>query len=182
MSLPGYLPKSKQIMPLEGTRLTVEETLLGTSGSLTIRPTPSEAHVFVDGKDKGQGTVSAQGLPMDEQIPVRVELVGYETHEAQIKLQAEEPMQTLNITLEQSKGRNNRRRSAPATRKVVLQAPYGTWANIYYKGQRIGTTPTEATLPIGKVKLQVRNDEAKIDKNIVVNISRSGDGRIKLKF
>ena len=63
-----------------------------------------------------------------------------------------------------------------------MQAPYGTWANVYYNGRRVGTTPTEATLPIGKIRLQVKNDEAKLDKTINVDVPRDGDGRIQLQF
>lgn len=180
LSLPGYEHFTKKLMPLEGTAITLEETLLGTSGSLTIRPVPPEATVFVDGKDRGTGTVNVQGLQFGTELPIRVELKGYETHESTVSLKPKAPSQTLPIKLE-PKTTGGRRRG-PTTRKVILQAPYGTWANVYYKGRRLGTTPTEATLPFGKIDVQVRNDEAKINKTIRIQVSKRGNGRIELRF
>ncbi len=180
LSLPGYQPFTKKLMPLEGTAITVEEILLGTSGSLTIRPVPAEAQVLVDGKDRGTGTVNVQGLDFGKPISIRVELKGYETYESTISLKPEASTQTLPIKLEVKTSGNRRR--GPRTRKVILQAPYGTWANVYYKGRRLGTTPTEATLPLGKVSVQVRNDEAKINKTIRIEVLKRGNGRIELRF
>ncbi|MCA9553997.1 MAG: PEGA domain-containing protein, partial [Myxococcales bacterium] len=181
LELPGYEPLKKTFMPLEGSTLTLEERLLATSGSLVVRPTPVEAKVLVDGKDRGQGTVSVQGLPLGEEILVRVELDGYEAFEERVKLAPDDASRTIAATLEEARGR----RPAPRTvtrRKVMLRTPYGTWANVYYNGQRIGTTPVQANLPVGKVQLQVRNDEAKVNKTITVNVPRSGSDTIELQF
>jgi len=110
-----------------------------------------------------------------------VELDGYEAFEERVKLAPDDASRTIAATLEEARGR----RPAPRTvtrRKVMLRTPYGTWANVYYNGQRIGTTPVQANLPVGKVQLQVRNDEAKVNKTITVNVPRSGSDTIELQF
>jgi serine/threonine protein kinase len=181
LELPGYQPLKKQLMPLEGSTLQIEERLLATSGSLIVRPTPAEARVFVDGKDRGQGTVSVQGLPLGEEILVRVELDGHEPFEERVSLAPERASRTVTANLEATQARRPAPRAA-ARRKVMLRTPYGTWANVYFNGQRIGTTPVQATLPVGKVELQVRNDEAKVNKTITVDVPRDGEDTIELKF
>ena len=181
LALPGYQPLKKSLMPLEGSTLQIEEKLLATAGSLVVRPSPPEARVFVDGKDRGQGTVSVQGLPLGEEILVRVELDGYAPFEQRISLAPDAATRTVPAALEELKGRRPPPRAA-ARRKVMLRTPYGTWANVYYNGQRIGTTPVQATLPVGKVELQVRNDEAKVNKTITVEVPRSGSDTIELQF
>lgn len=172
----GFEKVEKTIKPAQGSILEMNEKLVATSGSLTIRPEPPEATVIVNDKDRGTGTVNLQGLDLGKSINVIVELDGYKTFEKEVTLTKDDPMQTLPVPLEKGRTRG------PTRRKVILQAPYGSWANVYFRGRRLGTTPVEATLPIGEVKLRVVNDESQIDREVTVRIPRRGGTEVRLKF
>ena len=172
----GFEKVTKEIKPAEGTALELNEKLRAISGSLTVRPTPPEATVIVNEKDRGSGTVNLQGLPLGDTIAVVIELEGYETVERELTLTDDAPIQEVEVTLQEGKSRGTTRR------KVILQAPYGSWANVYYRGRHLGTTPVEANLPVGALKLRVVNDESSIDREISVKIPRRGGNEIRLEF
>ena len=148
-------------------------------GQLVVMPTPENAAVFIDGQARGKGTVQVNGLSLDRPIEVRVELDGYGTFTQAIELTADNPQQTLAVPLAPDP-RARRRAKRTRTRKVTLTAPYGTWATVYYKGRALGATPTEARLPIGKVRLRLRNDEIKLNKEVRIEVPRTGSKKILL--
>ncbi|MEL7372628.1 MAG: PEGA domain-containing protein, partial [Myxococcota bacterium] len=164
---------------IAGQPLVIDEVLQAIEGQLTVMPTPREAHVVVDGISRGTGRVQVHGLPLDRPVEVRVELDGYGDFTQALELTKDKPHQTLAVPLAIDP---RARRTRPKSRKVVITAPYGTWANVYYRNRALGSTPIEATLPIGLVKLRVRNDELKIDKLVDIQVPRSGSNQVKLSF
>ncbi|MEQ9497760.1 MAG: protein kinase [Deltaproteobacteria bacterium] len=176
LQLNGFKKVTREINPTEGAALELSEKLEAVSGSLTIRPSPPEATVIVNDKDRGTGTVNLQGLELDKPIEVVVELDGHQTFEETVTLSSEEPIQSVDVKLEEGKSQ------APARRKVILQAPFGSWANVYFRGRHLGTTPVEANLPVGAHTLRVVNDESGIDREINVKIPRRGSNEVRLKF
>lgn len=176
LQLNGFEKITRQIKPAEGAALELNETLKAVSGSLTIRPSPPEATVIVNDKDRGTGTVNLQGLELGKAIAVVVELDAHETFEQDVTLTEGDPIQTLDVKLEPGKSK------APTRRKVILKAPFGSWANVYFQGRHLGTTPVEANLPVGSLTLRVVNDESGIDREIDVAIPRRGSNEVRLKF
>ena len=177
LELAGYERVRRQITPRAGESVAIDESLRTVEGQLVVMPTPTSASVVVDGRAKGKGRVQVNGLPIGRPIPVRVHLNGYKPFEESITLSASNPRQTLAVPL--SKDTSGRRRRA--TRRVQLTTP-GTWATVYYRGQSLGSTPTEATLPVGSVKLRIRNDEARLNKEIRVRVPADGSNVIKLQL
>ena len=169
LELAGHRRISKTITPRSGQPIAIDETMRPVEGQLVVIPTPDTATVLVDGRAKGEGKVQVNGLPLDRTIEVRVELDGYRTFKQGIELNITNPKQTLAVPL----ARDPRRRDR-ATRKVMLTTPFGTWASVYYRGKFIGSTPIEAVLPVGSIKLRIRNDEIKLNKEIRVQIPPVG--------
>ncbi len=176
LQLNGFEKVTRQIKPAEGAALELNETLKAVSGSLTIRPSPPEATVIVNDKDRGTGTVNLQGLELSKAIAVVVELDGHETFEQEVTLTQKDPIQSLDVKLVPGKSK------APARRKVILKAPYGSWARVLYRDRTLGTTPVEANLPVGTITVRVVNEESGIDREISVRIPRNGPNEVRLTF
>ncbi len=175
--LSGHEPIQYTLTPQRGQPLILDEVLKPVEGQLTVIPTPPSAFVYIDGGRKGSGRVRVGGLPLDQQVRVRVELAGYSTFSEEVRLTSREPDKTLVVRLTADP---RAKRRPIVTRKVTLTAPYGRWAAVYYRGEKIGSTPFEAELPIGPVKLRLRNDELQLDKEVRIRVPRSGTSRIRL--
>ena len=179
IELPGHDAVRRIVRPQPGESLIISETLRPIEGQLIVMPTPPEATVIIDGSPKGKGRVQINGLPLDSPIEVRVELTGYTPFSESVRLSAAQPRHTMSVPLAAEAAPPRRRIKK---RRVMLTAPYGSWATVYYKGQVLGSTPAEAVLPVGKVTLRVRNDEIRLNKQISVRVPRSGSAEIKLSF
>ena len=180
ITLAGFEPVVRQIIPEAGnSAMVIDETLEAVEGQLTVLASPDKAEVLIDGQRRGAGRVQVDSLPLGQPIEVRVQLDGYGTFRQAIELTASNPHQTLAVPLAPKK-RRSRPRPRPATRKVMLTAPYGSWATVYYEGQALGSTPTEATLPVGTVKVRIRNDEIRLNREVSIEVPRSGPAEIQL--
>ncbi len=175
ISLSGYESVERVIRPLAGTTPAVAETLVRRTGEISVRATPAEARVLLDGQDKGSGSVVLSRLPLGKVAKIEVQLAGYEPVVQEITLDEAQPRRSLELTLEAT--------GAEVTqRTVLLTAPYQTWVDVYRDGKKLGATPVQVTLPVGAVDLVVKNADAKIDKSLTVQIPKSGPAEIRLTF
>ena len=180
LELPGYQTVRRQVRARPGERLVVEEALRATEGRLIIIPRPAEAIVSVDGHPRGSGKVQINGLALDRPITIRVALDGYVAFEQALTLTADDPEQTLAVPLARRPRAGKPR--PPATRKVRLTTPDGTWATVYYQGETLGSTPVDAILPIGNVTIRVRNDELNLNKKVKIRVPKTGSEEILLRL
>jgi serine/threonine-protein kinase len=150
-----------------------------SGGVLHVEPTPPEAHILIDGVDRGAGKMTINDLPFGKEIKVRVELAGYKPSEQVITLTAE--FKELSMPVKLARGAAETTKSiAPQNRRVTLVAPFERWANVYYKGAYLGSTPAKANLPIGEVELQIVNESTRLNKMVTVKIPEGGDDKIQL--
>ncbi|MCP4500308.1 MAG: serine/threonine protein kinase [Deltaproteobacteria bacterium] len=57
---------------------------------------------------------------------------------------------------------------------VVLVDVEGTWAEVFERGKKIGATPFQARLSVGKHYLLLQNPETKKKKTVIINVKKSG--------
>ena len=172
LELAGYESLTKTIKPLQGTTPSIEAELVPLEGSLTIRPTPADAKVIVDGKEH-QGTVTVPGLKIGHKVQVVVEQEGYESYIQELTLTPDSRNQTLAVPMakEGSSGRK---------RRVRLVAPHGSWAEVFYNGKALGKTPVTTFLPVGDIRVRVKN--ASINKAIKLEIPKNGSFEVSLSY
>lgn len=173
---PGYQPVRREISPVEGSTVRVHETLVATSGSITVDPYPSRAQIVVNGVAYGFGHKTISDQPLHKSLEVIVELAGYLPEIQQVELTPSQPHKRLTVKLERAAGRRT------ARRKVTLKAPYGTWAKVYHRGKLLGETTVTAFLPIGRVRLRVKNVSTGLDRTIAVRVPSKGSHEIELRF
>jgi len=117
-----------------------------------VRSTPSGAHVFVDGRDRGQTPATIRELSQGEHR-IRLERSGYTTSERRFTLSSRQPSQSLSIRLAREKADVSPKPTAKASanaadvgKLVVESRPQG--ASVVVDGRRVGTTP----LSLGDLK------------------------------
>ncbi len=188
LRLDGYEPKKMPLTVEDNTAPEIVQVLTPLTGSITVLPTPKEATVIINGENRGTGNVNILGLPLNQGIQVVVKLKGYETVRQEFTLQTTSRNQTFRVPLQPKptatrKGR--RKAPKPKLQKVTLSAQ-DSWAVVSYNGRLLGTTPTDPVfLPIGRVRLRVRNQNRGIDRTITVRVPDSGPNavqNIQLRF
>ena len=104
------------------------------AGRILVRSTPSGAHVFVDGKDRGQTPATIRELGEGDHR-VRLERDGYAAAERKITISSKQPSPSLSVPLKKT--------AAPAAVTVgsllVESRPAG--ASVIVDGRHAGTTP-----------------------------------------
>src|SRR5262249_33733335 len=153
---------------------------MSAKGTLVIQPKPIEAHVIVDGVDRGTGNVTVGDLELNKEIKVRIEAPGYRPFDQPITLTVDSKELTMPVQLARASGSSSsgNQTIAPAVRTVQLIAPFERWANVYYKNKFLGSTPVKAQLPVGDVELTIVNETTKLNKTIKVAIPDTGSDKV----
>jgi len=73
------------------------------------------------------------------------------------------------------------RRSAVKTGRVQVNV-VGSWAEVHHGGRRIGTTPIEIALPVGKRRLRLYNPETRAERTVTVQVPAEGVARVDAKL
>ena len=119
----GYEPASRPVSVAPGARELVEFRLVPILGEVTVRSTPADAQLFVDGVARGTAGQALQ-LPATAHV-LEVRKPGYVTHRATITPRPGLP-QTLEVTLRE--GAAPEPVAAPVAAAVTSGAPAGTAA------------------------------------------------------
>ncbi len=71
-----------------------------TTGKLRVESEPAGAEVFINGKSVGRAPLDVPGLPLDEDLTVRIELSGHEPFMAPVRLSAARSQQNVKARLQ----------------------------------------------------------------------------------
>ena len=173
---PGYRPVRREISPVDGSAVRLYETLEAVSGSVTIDPLPKQAQISIDGVAYGRGRKTITDQPLGQPIEILAAMEGFSPVLRQVTLSPETPHARVVIQLEKATGRRT------ARRKVALKAPYGTWAEVYFEGKLLGETTVTAFLPVGLVRLRVKNTRTGLDRPVTIHVPAKGPDEIELSF
>src|SRR6185436_3049991 len=114
------------------------------AGRVLVRSIPSGAHLFIDGKDRGETPATIRELSQGEHR-IRLARDGYAAVERRVVLSAKQPSQSLSIPLKRDAQKGlatpapNAPRSTAAGSLIIESRPSG--AAVLIDGRRVGTTP-----------------------------------------
>jgi len=126
----GYEPASREVNVASGERVVAEFALTPILGEVTVRATPADAQVYVDGAARGTVGQTLQ-LPAAAQV-IEVRKPGYVTHRATVTPRPGLP-QNIEVTLREATGRETvatpstaATATATATASAATDSPAGS--------------------------------------------------------
>ena len=127
------------------------------TGEIRISSSPQGAKVFLNGKYSDRDTPTRlSGLsPGKYQLTLKKE--GYEVWEGEVTVGASESLDLSGVTLQEAFGK--------------LNLHVSPWADVYYNGEKLGTTPlAHIQLQEGIHRLVLKNPLLNIEKGVTVRI------------
>jgi formylglycine-generating enzyme required for sulfatase activity len=121
----GYEPARRELSVASGERAVAEFALTPILGEVTVRSTPADAQVYVDGAPRGAAGQALQ-LPATAQV-IEVRKPGYATHRATVTPRPGLP-QILEVTLREAAGRETAVVAAGAAAATGAAAAAGAGA------------------------------------------------------
>jgi serine/threonine-protein kinase len=136
------------------------------SSSIAVETEPVGAMVTVDGKPAGAAPLTVNEVAPGEHV-VEASLAGYTTVKRTVTASTEGDRLMIMLTLPQKK-----EPTAPvAVAKGKLSLSTDPWTHVSLNGKALGDTPLiEVALPAGRHRLQLSNEQAKIDLAIEVEV------------
>jgi tRNA A-37 threonylcarbamoyl transferase component Bud32 len=153
----GYASGVQTITLKPGERREVVVALKALSGEIRISSAPPGAKVYLNDKDIARNTpIRLSGLSPGK-YTVKLKKEGYKVWKEEVVLRASEPLDIQEVTLQEAFGK--------------LNLHVSPWADVYYKGEKLGTTPL-AHIPLqeGIHKLVLKNPLLNIEKELSVKI------------
>ena len=134
------------------------------SSSIAVETEPAGAHVTVDGKPAGTAPLTVGEVVAGVYV-VEASLAGYSSVKRSVTVSGEGDRLMVVLTL-------------PQKREKIAEAPKGKltlstdpWTHVSLNGKLLGDTPLiEVSLPSGRHRLQLTNEQAKIDVAIEVEV------------
>ncbi len=175
--LKGYRPASRRIQPPSG--MTVSVPLEEITGTLAVSRTPSDAEVIINGTLYEGEDVRLTGLKLGQPLEVVIQADKYLHYEKTVTLDLETPNRSLEVAL--APGRDREPRKEPEVRPVQLLA-FGSVLRISRHGKVLcRETPCKIDLPVGEVRLDLRDDQSKSEKTITIAVKPTTN-EIRLEF
>ncbi len=174
VELPGYRRfVDEQISIPAGQTVRVRAQLVPTRSSLRVATTPPGATVSVDGEVLGVTPLEAVDLAPGNERAVTLTLPGYQPASATVDLAAGE---VTAITRELRKARTPQG-------SVLIFVDEG-WAEIYWRGRKIGraTTREPLTLPTGRHRLKLVNPVTRQQSSLTVDIRQGETTKVRAKL
>ncbi|MDP1825580.1 MAG: serine/threonine-protein kinase [Archangium sp.] len=137
------------------------------TSSIAVETEPAGAMVMVDGKAAGAAPLTMNEVTPGEHV-VEASLNGYTTVKRTVSVSTEGDRLMIMLTLPQKKVEP----AAPvAVAKGKLSLSTDPWTHVSLNGKTLGDTPLiEVPLPAGRHRLQLSNEQAKIDLAIEVEV------------
>jgi serine/threonine-protein kinase len=131
------------------------------SSSIAVETEPAGASVTLDGKPAGAAPLTMAEVAPGEHV-VEASLAGYSSVKRTVSVSAEGDRLMIVLTLPQKK---------VEALKGKLSLSTDPWTHVSLNGKLLGDTPLiELPLPIGRHRLQLINEQAKIDLAIEVEV------------
>jgi serine/threonine-protein kinase len=154
--LPPPRPTPPEPKPVPVVPATVEK-----ASSLVVETEPAGAQVTVDGKDVGAAPLTVNDVQPGEHV-VEATLAGYTSVKRTVSASTEGDRLMVVLNLPQKKVEVSRG-------KLTLNTE--PWTHVSLNGKALGDTPLiEVALPAGRHRLQLTNDQAKIDVAVEVEV------------
>ncbi len=149
---------------LEAPEPRVLPAVVEKSSSIAVETEPAGAHVTVDGKAAGNAPLTVPEVSAGVHV-VEASMAGYSNVKRSVTVSSEGDRLMIMLTLPQK-----RERIAEA-QKGKLSLSTDPWTHVSLNGKLLGDTPLfEIPLPSGRHRLQLINEQAKIDLAIEVEV------------
>ena len=145
----GYAEQVKNGPVSTGQPVDMSFTLVPLRARLNVVTRPRNATVTLSGDHLGQTPLSRRDLMPGNGKVLRISKKGYKSVRLQVDLSVEEPT-VVNRTLTE----------LPKYGHVQIRMKSNDWANILFRGRKVGRAPTRLLkLPVGKHRLVFRTPE-----------------------
>ena len=155
------LPPAEVEAPLEPRVLPA---IVEKSSSIAVETEPAGATVTVDGKAAGRAPLTVAEVGPGVHV-VEASLPGYSSVKRTVTVSSEGDRLMIVLTLPQ------KREKVAEALKGKLTLSTDPWTRVSLNGKLLGDTPLiEVSLPSGRHRLQLKNEQAKIDLAIEVEV------------
>ena len=153
LELAGYQPLDYEIEVRAGEVLRDRQTFIAAPALLDVKTEPPGVQVSVAGRTLGTTPLRGTALPADKGVTLTLSRAGYEPLSFKIDLEAGKT-----LVIERTLGKAQRFAAA----QIKFDAP--GWGYVYLDGKQLGQAPLKRVmLPVGKVRLKLVNDVAKVE-------------------
>jgi tRNA A-37 threonylcarbamoyl transferase component Bud32 len=156
--LEGYKTLTEVTSVPKGGNVRLRPTLTPFSSSLVVRTRPEGATVYLDGKELGKTPHTSVDLRPGAGRKLRIEKSGYYTIE-----------ETIHLVRDQTFAKDFVLRSAVRMGRVNINVE-DSWAEVYYDGKLLGTTPATFSLPQGTQVLRLVNTQNGKSRTLTVEV------------
>ncbi|MEO7097516.1 MAG: PEGA domain-containing protein, partial [Polyangiales bacterium] len=171
LELPGYLPIDYEYDVTAGIKQTDRQTFAAAPAKLHVTTEPIGATVTLAGRNLGVTPLTREDLSAVKDATLTLSKVGFEPYTQKITLEAGQPFE-LSKTLKASQKFG----------VVQIQMPINNWGDVYLNGKNLGQAPDpNFRLPVGVVKLHLKNGPAKVEWDITCTVTEAGPNICKTK-
>jgi hypothetical protein len=163
MELAGYLPIDTEYEVTAGGVSNYRETFAAAPAKLHVTTEPVGVTVTLGGRNLGVTPLTREDLSAVKDATLTLSKTGFESY-------------TQKVTLEAGK-LSELSRTLKASQKfgiVQIRIPNG-WGDVYLGGKNLGVAPSPSfRLPVGVVKLHLKNGPAKVEWDISCTVTEAG--------
>ena len=153
----GYPTGVQTVTVKPGERKEVEVALKPLLGEIRVISDPPGAKVYLNNQDMGRNTPTRLSGLSPGRHKLKLKKEGYKVWEDEVIVRASEPLDLSGVKLQEAFGE--------------LNLHVSPWADVYYKGEKLGTTPlANIRFQEGFHKLVLKNPLLNIEKEVTVKI------------
>jgi serine/threonine-protein kinase len=154
----GFKPWTETVEPEADKPLPIQATLERLVGTIMVKSVPPGAKVYLDDKDIGRHTPTGPLRLSPGKHTVKLKKEGYKVWENEVTVKASEALDLPGVKLQKALG--------------WLNLYVSPWADVYYEGKKLGTTPlAHIRLQEGTRKLVLKNPALGIEREVTVHIA-----------
>lgn len=154
----GYESGNRTVTVKQDERIEVDVALKPVLGEIRVTSEPPGAEVYLDGEHiTGTTPTRISALSLGRRYTLRLKKEGFLEWEGEVRLRDAGPLEIPEVVLKEAYGN--------------LKLLVFPWADVYYKGRKVGTTPlTTISLREGEHRLVLKNPPLNIEREITVRI------------
>jgi serine/threonine protein kinase len=163
LELPGYIPIDYEYDVTAGIKQTDRQTFAAAPAKLHVTTEPAGVTVTLAGRNLGVTPLTREDLSAVTDATLTLSKTGFEPYTQKVTLEAGKPFE-LSRTLKASQRFGI----------VQIRIPNG-WGDVYLNGRNLGQAPSPSfRLPVGVVKLRLKNPPAKVEWDLTCTVTESG--------
>ena len=165
LELDGYIPIDYEIEITAGDRQVLPLTFAAAPAKLHVTTEPTGVTVTLAGRSLGVTPLTRDDLLAVKDATLTLSKTGFEPYSEKITLDAGKPYE-LTKTLKASQ----------KFAIVQIRMPMNNWGDVYLNGKNVGQAPGKNfRLPVGVVKLHLKNGPAKVEWDISCPVREVGE-------